>query len=149
MDLVYREGRLNFVAYAISCLIMVNHFPVTDSIYTHPAVSLLNLTFTQQHNMPVAVIPVVGGMVCVRSQYEPWLRQQLKKTVLTNSDRYGIIVKIYRNKQLRVRFANGTTKQTSVNRLQHIPLPRRVDGWTMTFYVMFKLRKHQIQRFVI
>ena len=125
MDLCYRDGLLNVVADLISRLFEVHHSTSKSEIPRfHPASTLLNLTLsTSNQETPVAAIPVVGALVAVRLEKTAWLRTTLKKSVITNSDRYGIITKVHKNKQLIVKFASGATRQTSVNRLQTIPLP--------------------------
>ena len=120
MNLCYREGKLNVVADPVSRLLLVDPHP--QPLHHHHASSLLNLTFTTPP-IPIAVIPVVGALVAVRLDKTAWLRATLKITALTNADRYGIITKVHLNKQVIVKVASGATRQTSVNRLQAIPLP--------------------------
>jgi transposase InsO family protein len=117
MEHLYRKGSLNVVADALSRLV-VQHQPLMT--YS----PLLNsLLYSQPDVAPTVPSPVVSGKVAVRLSEEAWLRSKLKREVLTNADRFGIIEMVYQNGSVYVRWANGQKFSVGLKRLQHVPLP--------------------------
>jgi hypothetical protein len=92
MDLLYRKGSLNVVADAISRL-TVKH---SDLTLTPVAPHLLSMViYSQAATAPVAVTPVIGGKVAIRSEHEAYFMTKFGVTSLANEHRYGIIQMVY------------------------------------------------------
>ena len=88
LDLLYRKGSLNVVADALSRLTVDHTRHKLEPTSPH----LLTLAlYSQPLTAPVAVTPVIGGMVAVRPEHDGYFMKRFGVSALTNQHRYGVI----------------------------------------------------------